>query len=629
MVPGQGSRQATRGGRPPGDSPAVAEKASARAGALFRVSSSWWAPWALLASGAGGWLAVAGVEHAQSWLGIVPPAAFLTVLLAHPGLRARCAAGVAMLGEAGRIRAAWEAHVTEDLMPELTYRRGRRTVRLPRIVSVSGSPGAPILTVESLPWRDRKRRWEEAAPGLGKALGLPDPEISVDSEHVIMSFGGDAAGGLAPWRDSFPKPFPTDLERVPIARDCAGRPVHLGVLYNHTFVFGATGSGKGSVLWSIIAALAVGVPDGRVQLWGMDPKGGMEFVYGEHLFHRMGDGSPSQLRDMLRDLVGQMRERSDRLKNARIRKFTPSPGDPMVVLIIDEYLSLIMLQENAKDKAEVSNLLLELLSKGRAIGYVVIGAAQLAQKEYLRALREMFTQVVCLRTTSSTQSMMSLEDALEHGAVPHRIPLRGAQGTGYVKVGSDVPVKVRFAQWTDADIEAMDEWVKANRRPLVDVQDDLPEQVRPVVEGEWTDSTSAAGLPPGPGIHLGPGPERAASMAASAVVASEVVRPSSKSEAVRAYLDGLPADSPLPSVRSLAEATGVSVGLASKALAVFKQDRSLGMFTGSPSRGEAPEGDPTEHVKSTSSVPTSDLVTAGEHGDPLAEPAGVVFGSLP
>lgn len=598
MVPGQGSRQATRGGRLPGDSPVVAEKASARAGALFRVSSSWWAPWALLASGAGGWLAVAGVEHAQSWLGIVPPVAFLTALLAHPGLRARCAAGVAMLGEAGRIRAAWEAHVTEDLMPELTYRRGRRTVRLPRIVSVSGSPGAPILTVESLPWRDRERRWEEAAPDIGKALGLPDPEVSVDSEHVIMSFGGDAAGGLAPWRDSFPKPFPTDLERVPIARDCAGRPVHLGVLYNHTFVFGATGSGKGSVLWSIIAALAAGVPDGRVQLWGMDPKGGMEFVYGEHLFHRMGDGSPSQLRDMLRDLVGQMRERSDRLKNARIRKFTPSPGDPMVVLIIDEYLSLIMLQENAKDKAEVSNLLLELLSKGRAIGYVVIGAAQLAQKEYLRALREMFTQVVCLRTTSSTQTTMSLEDALEHGAVPHRIPLRGAQGTGYVKVGSDVPVKVRFAQWTDADIEAMDGWV-AERTPTAPGSHPVPEPALPTL--------APARVPP-PGATSPAPPLPAAA------------RPPSKSESVRAYLDALAPGADLPSVRELAEATGVSVGLAAKVRTAFTRDCSPSLFTGSPGRSEAPEGDPTEHVKRKSSPRDALDVQSTVSRDPTAAP---------
>lgn len=588
----------------------VRKEPSARAGAMYRVSSSWWAPWALLAGGAGVWLAIAGAQHGQSVAGFVPPVMFAAVMLGHPRLRARCAAGAVMLAEAARIRAAWEGHITPDLTPDLTYRRGRSTVRLPRIAAVSGTPQAPILRVESLPWRDREERWGRAAESVGKALGRPEPSITIDSEHVIISFGVAATDGLTAWRDTFPKQFPTDLERVQIARDATGQPMHLGVLYNHTFVFGATGSGKGSVLWSIIAALAPGIPDGLVQLWGMDPKGGMEFTYGEHLFHRMGDGTPSELRDMLRDLVGQMRERADRLKRERVRKFVPSPGDPMVVLLIDEYLSLIMLQANAKDKTEVSNLLLELLSKGRAIGFVVIGAAQLAQKEYLRALREMFTQVVCLRTTSQTQTTMSLEDALEHGAAPHKIPLRGAEGTGYVKIGSDIPVKVRFAQWTDADIEAIDKWVHNQNR--------IPYR-----------SVGRAGTPPAPGVHHEPGPALPAPTIPAPEPAPDVPRPPSKSDTVRAYLDSLPAGV-VPTVRELADATSVSVGLASKVRSAFIRECSPTAFTSPPGRNEVPVGDPTEHVKSTSNKRDTLDVYSTVMSDPTAgsDPATTPTGCL-
>ena len=45
-----------------------------------------------------------------------------------------------------------------------------------------------------------------------------------------------------------------------------------------------TGSGKGSVLWSIIAGLAPGVRVGWVRLLVIDPKGGMEFGRGQTLF---------------------------------------------------------------------------------------------------------------------------------------------------------------------------------------------------------------------------------------------------------------------------------------------------------------------------------------------------------
>ena len=58
----------------------------------------------------------------------------------------------------------------------------------------------------------------------------------------------------------------------------------LPVLGQHILVAGATGSGKGSVLWSIIAGLAPGVRVGWVRLLVIDPKGGMEFGRGQKLF---------------------------------------------------------------------------------------------------------------------------------------------------------------------------------------------------------------------------------------------------------------------------------------------------------------------------------------------------------
>ncbi|EUA44252.1 ftsK/SpoIIIE family protein [Mycobacterium xenopi 3993] len=50
----------------------------------------------------------------------------------------------------------------------------------------------------------------------------------------------------------------------------------LPVLGQHILIAGATGAGKGSVLWSLIAGLAPHVKTGRVRLCVIDPKGGME-----------------------------------------------------------------------------------------------------------------------------------------------------------------------------------------------------------------------------------------------------------------------------------------------------------------------------------------------------------------
>ena len=52
----------------------------------------------------------------------------------------------------------------------------------------------------------------------------------------------------------------------------------------HTLVAGSSGSGKGSVFWSFAFGLAPEVRAGRVQLHGVDLKGGMEILMGAGLF---------------------------------------------------------------------------------------------------------------------------------------------------------------------------------------------------------------------------------------------------------------------------------------------------------------------------------------------------------
>ena len=58
------------------------------------------------------------------------------------------------------------------------------------------------------------------------------------------------------------------------------------VLGHHVLVAGATGAGKGSVLWSLIAGIAPSVRNGCVRLCVIDPKGGMELGAGASLFTR-------------------------------------------------------------------------------------------------------------------------------------------------------------------------------------------------------------------------------------------------------------------------------------------------------------------------------------------------------
>src|SRR5699024_5512673 len=63
-------------------------------------------------------------------------------------------------------------------------------------------------------------------------------------------------------------------DKVLLCMDEEGNNVDFSIADSHTLIAGKTGSGKGSVIWSIIAPLA-GRDD--TLIYGVDLKGGMEF----------------------------------------------------------------------------------------------------------------------------------------------------------------------------------------------------------------------------------------------------------------------------------------------------------------------------------------------------------------
>jgi DNA segregation ATPase FtsK/SpoIIIE, S-DNA-T family len=77
-----------------------------------------------------------------------------------------------------------------------------------------------------------------------------------------------------------------DLMAVPVGLQEDGEPWRLRVLGTHLLFAGVTEAGKSSVLWSLLRGLAPAIRDGRVVVWVLDPKGGMELGPGEALFAR-------------------------------------------------------------------------------------------------------------------------------------------------------------------------------------------------------------------------------------------------------------------------------------------------------------------------------------------------------
>ncbi|WP_100495298.1 FtsK/SpoIIIE domain-containing protein [Mycobacteroides abscessus] len=254
----------------------------------------------------------------------------------------------------------------------------------------------------------------------------------------------------------------------------------LPILGHHLLVAGATGSGKGSVLWSLIAGLAPDIKTGRVRLCVIDPKGGMELGAGEPMFSFFAHDATGQTLELLRALVKLMHERANQLRG-HARLHTPTKTDPLFVIVIDEIAALTAYVTDRKIRAEIEQLLGLLLSQGRAVGISVVGAIQDPSKDAL-PLRQLFTARISLRLTEASQTAMVLgQGARDAGAECDLIP-DATPGVGYVMIdGTAQPTRVRAFHVTDADISYLVRVFPASRPRKRSSRDD---STNPAGEGQ-------------------------------------------------------------------------------------------------------------------------------------------------
>ncbi|MEU8244792.1 FtsK/SpoIIIE domain-containing protein [Nonomuraea sp. NPDC048916] len=131
---------------------------------------------------------------------------------------------------------------------------------------------------------------------------------------------------------------------VEIGRGEDGRPWRLKVHGTHVLVAGATGAGKGSIIWSVIRSLLPSVHAGLVELWALDPKL-MHLSYGGALFGTRYAPTPEECADLLDEVVCVMQKRAARFAGLQ-RSHTPTVDDPFVLVVVDEVAFLTAYQSD-------------------------------------------------------------------------------------------------------------------------------------------------------------------------------------------------------------------------------------------------------------------------------------------
>jgi len=232
-----------------------------------------------------------------------------------------------------------------------------------------------------------------------------------------------------------------------------GLPWRVPVLDVHRLVAGRSRSGKGSLMWGEVVALAPAIAAGLVEVVGIDPKGGMELAIGQQLFTRFVYEDPDVMVDAIEAFADEMDTRADELRGVA-RKFTVSVETPLKILLIDELASLTV-YAGPLVGTRAERAIGRVLTKGAAPGFLMRGYLQDPRKDTV-PMRGLFTHRIALGLdTPSEVDMVLGEGTYDRGAYADRIPLT-AKGVAYIlEDGNPEPYRVRAGYPTDDDIRAV------------------------------------------------------------------------------------------------------------------------------------------------------------------------------
>jgi DNA segregation ATPase FtsK/SpoIIIE, S-DNA-T family len=260
-----------------------------------------------------------------------------------------------------------------------------------------------------------------------------------------------------------------DLHRVWAGHTEYGHDWHLPLTgsASHTLTAGATGAGKGSVMWCPLVSIAPAIRDGLVRVSGIDPKG-MELAYGRGIFHRYAVTGTEALH-VLDDLLSVMQVRKAEFAG-RVRSVPISRDHPVELLEFDEIGALTKYTDR-KTRDAITERVALLTTQGRALGFTVRGYVQEPTKDTV-PVRDLFPRRICLRVTAKSHVAMVLGDhAYERGAWANRIG-EGEAGVGYVfGEGIREPLRIRAGWVPDEVIKQLEAFVTS---PLTQATAVLP-----------------------------------------------------------------------------------------------------------------------------------------------------------
>ena len=248
---------------------------------------------------------------------------------------------------------------------------------------------------------------------------------------------------------------------VHLGIDEDGEPVYVDLAERNMLLGGEPGGGKSNALNLIVAHGALSCDCKLVLIDGKQVElGPWQLCADDFIGPSITDAIACAQR-----LQKIMDARYDNLLAAGLRKITPGMGEPVYLVVIDEYAYFSATVGDRKQQAEWSALIRDLVARGRAAGVIVILATQRPSHQVIDpSLRDLFGYRWAFRCTTDSSS----DTVLGHGWANEGYTAASidpkARGVSWLLSETGVPRRIKAAYLTDRQIADLAAYAAQLRR---------------------------------------------------------------------------------------------------------------------------------------------------------------------